>query len=142
MKESLKERIRLWKNLYINAFENAVNAIPNVEGVLLAYNTNIDVIKYLDKDDLEKRINQIGKERVFEVIETPTERISSLEHLFGGILRSIKLGKAISLPCSFGTKPLSPITRSPPLYVDGSESCTVIDNFLIGPLVHLSTCFP
>lgn len=95
MKESLKERIRLWKNLYINAFENAVNAIPNVEGVLLAYNTNIDVIKYLDKDDLEKRINQIGKERVFEVIETPTERISSLEHLFGGILRSIKLGKAM-----------------------------------------------
>jgi len=95
MKEGLKERIRLWKRLYVNAFENALNAIPNVKGVLLGYNTNVDAIKYLDKDDLEKRITEIGKEKVFEVIENPPEKISSLEDLFGGILRSIKLGKAM-----------------------------------------------
>lgn len=95
MKESLKGRIRLWKRLYVNAFENALNAIPNVKGVLLGYNTNVDAIKYLDKDDLEKRIIEIGKEKVFEVIENPPEKISSLEDLFGGILRSIKLGKAM-----------------------------------------------
>ena len=95
MKEGLKERIRLWKRLYVNAFENALNAIPNVKGVLLGYNTNVDAIKYLDKDDLEKRITEIGKEKVFEVIENPPEKILSLEDLFGGILRSIKLGKAM-----------------------------------------------
>ncbi|WP_436317662.1 ADP-specific glucokinase [Thermococcus aggregans] len=95
MKESLKERIRLWKRLYVNALENALNAIPNIEGVLLGYNTNIDAIKYLDKDDLEKRIEEIGKDKVFKVIENPSEKISSLEDLFGGILRSIKLGKAM-----------------------------------------------
>ncbi|HHH99873.1 MAG TPA: ADP-specific glucokinase [Thermococcus litoralis] len=95
MKEGLKERIRLWKRLYVNAFENALNAIPNVKGVLLGYNTNVDAIKYLDKDELEKRITEIGKEKVFEVIENPPEKILSLEDLFGGILRSIKLGKAM-----------------------------------------------
>jgi len=95
MKESLKDRIRLWKSLYVNALENALNAVPNVNGVLLAYNTNIDAIKYLDKEDLEKRITEIGKEKVFEMVEKPPEKISSLEELFAGILRSIKLGKAM-----------------------------------------------
>nr|5O5X_A Chain A, ADP-dependent glucokinase,ADP-dependent glucokinase,ADP-dependent glucokinase [Thermococcus litoralis DSM 5473]5O5X_B Chain B, ADP-dependent glucokinase,ADP-dependent glucokinase,ADP-dependent glucokinase [Thermococcus litoralis DSM 5473]5O5Y_A Chain A, ADP-dependent glucokinase,ADP-dependent glucokinase,ADP-dependent glucokinase [Thermococcus litoralis DSM 5473]5O5Y_B Chain B, ADP-dependent glucokinase,ADP-dependent glucokinase,ADP-dependent glucokinase [Thermococcus litoralis DSM 5 len=95
MKESLKDRIRLWKRLYVNAFENALNAIPNVKGVLLAYNTNIDAIKYLDADDLEKRVTEKGKEKVFEIIENPPEKISSIEELLGGILRSIKLGKAM-----------------------------------------------
>ncbi|KPU63632.1 ADP-dependent glucokinase [Thermococcus sp. EP1] len=95
MKESLKERIRLWKRLYVQAFEDATNALPNISGVLLAYNTNIDAIKYLDKEDLEQKINEIGKENVFKIIENPPEKIASLEHLFGGILRSIKLGKAM-----------------------------------------------
>jgi ADP-dependent phosphofructokinase/glucokinase len=95
MKESFKEKIRLWKDLYIRAFENATSALPRVRGVLLAYNTNIDAIRYLDKEDLERRIEQIDKEKVFSLIDSPPERITSLEELFGGILRSIKLGKAM-----------------------------------------------
>ncbi|WP_457754516.1 ADP-specific glucokinase [Thermococcus sp.] len=95
MKESLKEKIRLWKSLYVNAFENATNALPRVRGVLLAYNTNIDAIKYLDKEDLEERVEKVGKKRVFELMENPPEKVTSLEELFAGILRSIKLGKAM-----------------------------------------------
>ena len=95
MKKSLREKIRLWKSLYANAFENATNALPRIGGVLLAYNTNIDAIKYLDGKDLEGRIEKVGKNRIFELIENPPERITSLEELFAGILRSIKLGKAM-----------------------------------------------
>lgn len=95
MKKSLKEKIRLWKSLYVNAFENATNALPRVKGVLLAYNTNIDAIKYLDSKDLEGRIEKVGKKRVFELMENPPEKVTSLEELFAGILRSIKLGKAM-----------------------------------------------
>ncbi|WP_169738674.1 ADP-specific glucokinase [Palaeococcus pacificus] len=87
--------MRLWKRLYVDAFERTTNVLPKVRGVLLAYNTNIDAIKYLDKEDLEKRVEEVGRENVFEFIEKPSEKVSSLEELFAGILRSIKYGKAM-----------------------------------------------
>ena len=68
MKESYRDMIRLWKTLYMEAYESVTNAMPRVRGVLLAYNTNVDGLKYLETDDLERRIEALGKERVFELV--------------------------------------------------------------------------
>ncbi len=94
MKESYRDMIRLWKGLYMNAYENVTNAMPRVRGVLLAYNTNVDGLKYLETNDLEERIERVGRERVFELVEKPPGRIRNLEELFAGILWSITHGKA------------------------------------------------
>ncbi|WP_456321067.1 ADP-specific glucokinase [Palaeococcus sp. (in: euryarchaeotes)] len=94
MKESYKETIRTWKGMYVNAFERTINALPEVEGVLVAYNTNIDAIKYLNGEELEMAVENAGKEEIFGLVDNPPERITSLKDLFAGILRSIKYGKA------------------------------------------------
>ncbi|WP_048058378.1 ADP-specific glucokinase [Pyrococcus yayanosii] len=86
-----------WKALYTEAFHKVTEALPQVRGVLLAYNTNIDAIKYLDSQDLEDRIERIGREKVLKYSEELPERITRVEHLLGGILWSIRRGKAAEL---------------------------------------------
>ncbi|NJE06265.1 ADP-specific glucokinase [Thermococcus sp. M36] len=86
-----------WDALYSSAFDKVRGNIGKVGGVLLAYNTNIDAIKYLDSADLERRIGDIGKGEVLRYSEELPEKITSLEHLFGGILWSVRHGKAAEL---------------------------------------------
>ncbi|ASJ11962.1 ADP-specific glucokinase [Thermococcus thioreducens] len=86
-----------WDALYSPAFEKVRGKVGKVGGVLLAYNTNIDAIKYLDSADLERRIGDIGKGEVLRYSEELPEKITSLEHLFGGILWSVRRGKAAEL---------------------------------------------
>ena len=86
-----------WDALYSSAFERVRDNIGRVGGVLLAYNTNIDAIKYLNSADLERRIEAVGKESVLRYSDELPEKITSLEHLFGGILWSVRRGKAAEL---------------------------------------------
>ncbi|WP_258084809.1 ADP-specific glucokinase [Thermococcus thermotolerans] len=86
-----------WDALYSSAFDKVRGNIGNVGGVLLAYNTNIDAIKYLDSRDLERRINSVGKDEVMRYSDEIPEKITSLEHLLGGILWSVRRGKAAEL---------------------------------------------
>ena len=86
-----------WDALYSSAFEKVREGIGKVGGVLLAYNTNIDAIKYLEKDDLEERIERAGKEEVLRYSEELPEKITSVPQLLGSILWSIRRGKAAEL---------------------------------------------
>ena len=87
----------MWDGLYASAFERVKAKVGNVKGVLLAYNTNIDAIKYLEKDDLEDRIERAGKEEVLRYSEELPEKITSVPQLLGSILWSIRRGKAAEL---------------------------------------------
>ncbi|WP_297536487.1 ADP-specific glucokinase [Thermococcus sp.] len=87
----------MWDGLYASAFERVKASIGNVEGVLLAYNTNIDAIRYLERDDLEARIERAGKEEVLRYSEELPERITSVPQLLGSILWSVRRGKAAEL---------------------------------------------
>ncbi len=89
--------ILMWDELYFRALERVKGALPRIKGVLLAYNTNIDAIKYLNPQDLEDRIEKAGKEKVFRCSEELPEKIIEVPHLLGGILWSIKRGKAAEL---------------------------------------------
>ncbi|ASJ11295.1 ADP-dependent glucokinase [Thermococcus sp. P6] len=86
-----------WDALYSSAFREVRGRIGRVGRVLLAYNTNIDAVKYLNSDDLEGRIRETGVEEVLRYSDELPGRITSLEHLFGGILWSVKRGKAAEL---------------------------------------------
>ncbi len=87
----------MWERLYASAFEKVKANIGNVRGVLLAYNTNIDAIKYLRKDDLETRIERAGKEETLRYSDELPEKITSVPQLLGSILWSVKRGKASEL---------------------------------------------
>jgi ADP-dependent phosphofructokinase/glucokinase len=86
-----------WGSLYASAFERVRGNIGNAGWVLLAYNTNIDAIKYLDSEDLEKRIENVGRESVSPYSEELPKRIESIPQLLGSILWSVKRGKAAEL---------------------------------------------
>ncbi len=86
-----------WDALYSSAFEAVRGRIGRVGRVLLAYNTNIDAIKYLDGRDLEERVNKAGKEEVLRYSNALPQRIESVPQLLGSILWSIKRGKAAEL---------------------------------------------
>ncbi len=87
----------MWDGLYASAFERVKASMGNVKGVLLAYNTNIDAIKYLERGDLEARIEKAGKEEVLRYSEELPEKITSVPQLLGSILWSVRRGKAAEL---------------------------------------------
>ena len=87
----------VWDALYSSAFESVKGRIGRVGRVLLAYNTNIDAIKYLDWRDLEGRIEKAGKDEIFRYAEELPERIENIPQLLGSILWSIRSGKAAEL---------------------------------------------
>ena len=87
----------VWDRLYASAFEKVRTRIKEIGRVLLAYNTNIDAIRYLDGKDLEERVIRVGLEDVLKYSEELPERVESLPQLFGSILWSVKRGKAAEL---------------------------------------------
>ena len=87
----------MWEGLYASAFERVKANMGKVNGVLLAYNTNIDAINYLERRDLEERIERAGMEEVLRYSEELPERITSVPQLLGSILWSIRRGKAAEL---------------------------------------------
>ncbi len=87
----------MWGELYSSAFERVRAKVGNVKGVLLAYNTNIDAIKYLERNDLEARVERTGKEEVIQYSEELPESIKGVPQLLGSILWSVKRGKAAEL---------------------------------------------
>jgi len=87
----------VWGALYSSAFDKVRGNIKRIRGVLLAYNTNIDAIRYLDPKDLEERVEKAGKEGVFRYSKELPKKITSVRHLLGGILWSIRRGKAAEL---------------------------------------------
>ncbi|WP_297495944.1 ADP-specific glucokinase [Thermococcus sp.] len=87
----------MWDGLYASAFEKINERIGNTGRVLLAYNTNIDAIKYLNSGDLKDRIEKAGKEEVLRYSNELPEKIRSVQQLLGSILWSVKRGKAAEL---------------------------------------------
>jgi len=87
----------MWDGLYASAFEKVKAGMGKAGGVLLAYNTNIDAIKYLDGKDLEARIEEAGKEEVLRYSDELPGKIKSVPQLLGSILWSVKRGKAAEL---------------------------------------------
>ncbi|WP_297499062.1 ADP-specific glucokinase [Thermococcus sp.] len=87
----------LWGELYASVFERVKSSIGNTGRVLLAYNTNIDAVKYLGRKDLEERVEKAGKDEVFRYIDSLPGRIENVPQLLGSILWSVKRGKAAEL---------------------------------------------
>ena len=87
----------MWDGLYASAFEKVKAGMGKTGGVLLAYNTNIDALKYLDGKDLEARIEEAGKEEVLRYSDELPGKIKSVPQLLGSILWSVKRGKAAEI---------------------------------------------
>jgi len=87
----------MWNSLYASAFERVRAGIGSVGGVLLAYNTNIDALKYLERGDLEERIERAGRDEVLRYSEELPEEVRSVSQLLGSILWSVRRGKAAEL---------------------------------------------
>ncbi|WP_456366277.1 ADP-specific glucokinase [Thermococcus sp.] len=87
----------VWGGLYASAFERVRSSMGNAGRVLLAYNTNIDAVKYLERKDLEKRVERAGREEVFRYADGLPKRIENVPQLLGSILWSIRRGKAAEL---------------------------------------------
>lgn len=67
-----------WDGFYVFVFERICDNIGKVGNVFLVYNINIDVIKYFEREDFERRIGVVGREEVFFYLEKFFKRIESV----------------------------------------------------------------
>ncbi|WP_297439195.1 ADP-specific glucokinase [Thermococcus sp.] len=86
-----------WDALYSSAFDRVRKNLGKIGGILLAYNTNIDAIKYLDGNDLERRVETVGEDEVLHYAGELPRMVENVGQLLGSILWSIKHGKAAEL---------------------------------------------
>jgi ADP-dependent phosphofructokinase/glucokinase len=87
-----------WEQHYIDAFCNVKEAIPYLDGMLVAYNSNIDAIKHLTETDISKLIGLFNEAEIQERIEAYPREINDPLDLMARLLISMREGKAAEIP--------------------------------------------
>ncbi len=80
---------RFWNDRYIKVSDHYEKNIKNISGVFVAFNTNLDAIKYINQDFLNTLNIKDFKP------ENNIHQIDSLDNLKTGLITSMKLGKAM-----------------------------------------------
>lgn len=87
-----------WESLYRDAVEKACESLDNIEGMFVAYNANVDAIKFLDAPTIEKMVSGLDPSSLLKRMkEYPREADTPLD-LVARLLISIEKGKAAEVP--------------------------------------------
>ncbi len=63
-----------WEKRYSMAFSSISEILDNINGVFVAYNSNVDAIKHVSEKDIHKLISIVGAKAVQQkVTEYPRE---------------------------------------------------------------------
>ena len=90
--------IHEWEQRHIEAFYNVKETIPYLDGMFVAYNSNIDAIKHLTEADLSKLIGLFKETEIMERIETYPREIKDPIDFMARLLISMREGKAAEIP--------------------------------------------
>jgi len=88
----------LWRdsNDYRDASHRALTALKDYPGAVIAYNANIDAIKFVKPESLERAIRDSGAvpEKIMYGIANPEGAIRSREDFFSGLMLNFSRGSA------------------------------------------------
>ncbi len=90
--------VQEWEQRHIEAFYNVKETIPYLDGMLVAYNSNIDAIKHLTEADLSKLIGLFKDTEIIERIETYPREIKDPLDFIARLFISMREGKAAEIP--------------------------------------------
>jgi ADP-dependent phosphofructokinase/glucokinase len=90
--------IQEWEQRHTEAFYNVKEAIPYLDGMFVAYNSNIDAIKHLTEEDLSRLIGFFNEAEIQERIETYPREIKDPLDFMARLLISMREGKAAEIP--------------------------------------------
>jgi len=87
-----------WEQRHTEAFYNIKETIPYLDGMLVAYNSNIDAIKHLTDADLSRLIGLFKDTEIIERIETYPREIKDPLDFMARLFISMREGKAAEIP--------------------------------------------
>ena len=91
-------KIQEWEQRHKEAFYNVKETIPYLDGMFVAYNSNIDAIKHLNEEDLSRLIRLFNEAEIQERIETYPREIKDPVDFMARLLISMREGKAAEIP--------------------------------------------
>nr|6C8Z_A Chain A, ADP-dependent phosphofructokinase [Methanosarcinales]6XIO_A Chain A, ADP-dependent phosphofructokinase [Methanosarcinales archaeon] len=87
-----------WEKRYNEAYSDISKSLKKVKGIFVAYNSNIDAIKHIDEDDIEKLLEQVDAKEVQERIMEYPRQIDSPADFVARLIISMRDGKAAEVP--------------------------------------------
>jgi len=90
--------VQEWEQRHKEAFSNVKETIPYLEGMFVAYNSNIDFIKHLTEEDLSRLIGLFKGTEIIERIETYPREIKDPLDFIARLFISMREGKAAEIP--------------------------------------------
>jgi ADP-dependent phosphofructokinase/glucokinase len=90
--------IQEWNQRHKDAFYNVKDALPYLEGIFVAYNSNIDAIKHLTDKDLSKLIGLFNEAEIQARVETYPREINEPLDFVARLIISMREGKAAEIP--------------------------------------------
>ncbi|WMW25835.1 ADP-specific phosphofructokinase [Methanolobus sediminis] len=90
--------IEEWEKRYVEAVSNVKGELANVQGVFVAYNSNVDAMKHVRKDDIRKLTSIIGYDQVRERITAYPREINEPADFLARLIIAMRDGKAAEVP--------------------------------------------
>lgn len=90
--------IEEWEQRHKEAFYDAKEALPYLDGMFVAYNSNIDAIRHLTKEDLSKLIGLFDEAEVQDRVAIYPREIAEPLDFVARLLISMREGKAAEVP--------------------------------------------
>lgn len=90
--------IQEWEQRHIDAFYSVKEAIPYLDGMFVAYNSNIDAIKHLTEADISRLTGLFNEAEIQERIEEYPREIKDPLDFMARLIISMREGKAAEIP--------------------------------------------
>ncbi|MGB9928126.1 MAG: ADP-specific phosphofructokinase [Methanosarcina sp.] len=87
-----------WEQRHIEAYYNVKELLPFLDGIFVAYNSNIDAIKHLTKEDLSKLLEVFDEAQIQERVDSYPREINDPLDFLARLLISMREGKAAEIP--------------------------------------------
>ncbi|MDI9394780.1 MAG: ADP-specific phosphofructokinase [Euryarchaeota archaeon] len=87
-----------WEQRHTEAFYNAKEALPYLDGMFVAYNSNIDAIRHLTEEDVTKLVGFFDEAEIQERVAVYPREIAEPMDFLARLLISMREGKAGEVP--------------------------------------------
>ena len=87
-----------WEKRYSMAFSSISEILDNINGVFVAYNSNVDAIKHVSEKDIHKLISIVGAKAVQQKVTEYPREIQDPVDLVARLVIAMRDGKAAEVP--------------------------------------------
>lgn len=96
--EHLIMELEHWEKNHSEAYSDICKSLKNIRGIFVAYNSNIDAIKHIEKDDFDKLLKNVNLENVKHRSMSFPRVIKDPDDLMARLVIAMRDGKAAEVP--------------------------------------------